>query len=262
MVVVLDEVVAAGTVELVVVVGSETAGALVVVGLSTVASWVEGLPPSPRQSITAAVTTSTATTALALSSHGRSRFWVFSGSLMLVRVGSWVPGELVRGCRVDRRRMRRGVGPRWLATVGSMGRFSRAPVDRAAGGVVFDRREGRPVVAVVHRPRYDDWALPKGHVDSGESWEEAALREVAEETGIRARIEGPPRPIAYMLDEDTVKLVVVFPMSVVENLRTPPDPNEVDEVRWLDPATARSQLSYPVEIGLVEGFLGAGFPLV
>ncbi len=125
---------------------------------------------------------------------------------------------------------------------------------------MLDRRDGRTVVAVVHRPRYDDWALPKGHVDRGESWEETAVREVAEETGIRARVEGPPRPVAYMLDEETVKLVVMFPMSVVEDLRTPPDPDEVDEVRWLDRDEALSRLSYRVEAELVEEFVPVAGP--
>ena len=54
----------------------------------------------------------------------------------------------------------------------------------AAGGVVV-RDDGR--VALVHRPRYDDWTLPKGKLDAGETFEEAALREVEEETGLRAR---------------------------------------------------------------------------
>ncbi len=139
-----------------------------------------------------------------------------------------------------------------------MGRFSRAPVDRAAGGVVYDHRDGKTVVAVVHRPRYDDWALPKGHVDAGESWEETALREVAEETGVEARIEGPPHPVAYMLDEKTVKLVVIFPMSRVADLGTPPDPAEVDEVRWLDPQEALTRLSYPAEADLVGELLAGG----
>ena len=60
----------------------------------------------------------------------------------------------------------------------------------AAGGVVV--RDGQ--VALVHRPRYDDWTLPKGKLDPGESFEEAALREVEEETGLRAHLvrELPP----------------------------------------------------------------------
>src|SRR5437660_1467874 len=55
---------------------------------------------------------------------------------------------------------------------------------RLAGGLLW--KEER--VAVIHRPRQDDWSLPKGRVDAGESWEEAALREVEEETGCEARI--------------------------------------------------------------------------
>jgi 8-oxo-dGTP diphosphatase len=57
-------------------------------------------------------------------------------------------------------------------------------VIRAAGGIVL--RDG--AVLLVHRPRYDDWSFPKGKLDRGESWEEAALREVEEETGLRCTI--------------------------------------------------------------------------
>src|SRR3954470_4647558 len=56
--------------------------------------------------------------------------------------------------------------------------------NQGAGGVVLDA-DGR--IAVVHRTRYDDWSLPKGKLDAGESFEQAALREVEEETGLRAR---------------------------------------------------------------------------
>jgi ADP-ribose pyrophosphatase YjhB (NUDIX family) len=58
----------------------------------------------------------------------------------------------------------------------------------AAGGVVLHTLDGVAHVLVVHRPAYDDWSLPKGHVDDGESPEDAALREVSEETGVAARI--------------------------------------------------------------------------
>ena len=59
---------------------------------------------------------------------------------------------------------------------------------KASGGVVWRRAAGGLEVALVHRPRYDDWSLPKGKLDAGESWEDAALREVEEEIGLRCRL--------------------------------------------------------------------------
>ena len=60
---------------------------------------------------------------------------------------------------------------------------------KASGGVVWRRApDGALELVVVHRPRYDDWSLPKGKLDKGESWEEAALREVEEEIGLRCRL--------------------------------------------------------------------------
>jgi 8-oxo-dGTP diphosphatase len=77
-------------------------------------------------------------------------------------------------------------------------------VIRAAGGIIL--RDG--AVLLVHRPRYDDWSFPKGKLHSGESWEDAALREVEEETGLRCtlgeevgrthyEVGGEPKEVRY-----------------------------------------------------------------
>ena len=74
-----------------------------------------------------------------------------------------------------------------------------APVDdgtvRAAGALLWRGRGKQLEVAMVHRPKYDDWSWPKGKLDPGESWAEAAVREVLEETGLHARL-GIPLPLA------------------------------------------------------------------
>jgi 8-oxo-dGTP diphosphatase len=108
----------------------------------------------------------------------------------------------------------------------------------AAGGVVL--RDGR--VAVVHRPRYDDWSLPKGKLDPGESFEDAALREVEEETGLRCRLVRELPAVEYQV-RGRPKLVRYWAMEVEDE--TPFVPNhEVDEVRWLEPQEALALLSY------------------
>jgi 8-oxo-dGTP diphosphatase len=109
---------------------------------------------------------------------------------------------------------------------------------RAAGGVVL--REGR--VAVVHRPRYDDWSLPKGKVDPGESFEEAALREVEEETGLRCRLVRELPAVEYEV-RGRPKQVRYWAMEVEDETAFVPN-EEVDEVRWLEPAEALALLSY------------------
>lgn len=119
-----------------------------------------------------------------------------------------------------------------------------ASVDRAAGGVVC--HEGS--VLVVHRPRYNDWSLPKGHLDPGETWEQAALREVYEETGVRCKITSPPYPVTYLLADDLPKLVLFFAMTPAELPdRLAGDPAEVDEAAWWPVAHAVEALSYQAE---------------
>ena len=108
----------------------------------------------------------------------------------------------------------------------------------AAGGVVL--RDG--LVAVVHRPRYDDWSLPKGKLDPDESSEQAALREVEEETGLRCRLVRELPTVAYDV-RGRLKVVRYWAMEVEDE--TPFVPNEeVDEVRWVEPQEALALLSY------------------
>jgi 8-oxo-dGTP pyrophosphatase MutT (NUDIX family) len=108
----------------------------------------------------------------------------------------------------------------------------------AAGGVVL--RDG--LVAVVHRPRYDDWSLPKGKLDPDESFEEAALREVEEETGLRCRLIRELPTVIYDV-RGRRKEVRYWAMAVEDE--TPFVPNEeVDEVRWVEPQEALALLSY------------------
>ena len=109
---------------------------------------------------------------------------------------------------------------------------------QAAGGVVL--RDGR--VAVVHRPRYDDWSLPKGKLDPGESFEDAALREVEEETGLRCHLVRELPAVEYEV-RGRPKLVRYWLMEVEAETAFVPN-DEVDELRWLEPPEALALLSY------------------
>jgi 8-oxo-dGTP diphosphatase len=116
----------------------------------------------------------------------------------------------------------------------------------AAGGVIL--REG--LVAVVHRGRYDDWSLPKGKLDEGESFEQAALREVLEETGLECELGEELEPVSYIDEKGRPKLVRYWLMSVLGGEFEPND--EVDDLRWLVPSEAVILLSYPHDRALVE----------
>ena len=108
----------------------------------------------------------------------------------------------------------------------------------AAGGVVV--RDGK--VLLVHRPRYDDWTLPKGKLDPGESFEDAALREVEEETGLRCML-GRELPATTYAVGTRPKLVRYWLMEAQSE--TPFEPNdETDQLRWLSGDEAMRLLTY------------------
>jgi 8-oxo-dGTP pyrophosphatase MutT (NUDIX family) len=108
----------------------------------------------------------------------------------------------------------------------------------AAGGVVV--QDGR--VLLVHRPRYDDWTFPKGKLDPGESFEDAALREVEEETGLRCSLGRELPAVRYRVG-DRPKLVRYWLMT--PQSKAPFVPNdETDDLCWVTPGEARARLTY------------------
>ena len=117
----------------------------------------------------------------------------------------------------------------------------------AAGGVLV--REG-PEIAVIHRPKYDDWTLPKGKLDPGEGFEQAALREVEEETGMRCTLGDHVGDRSYRDRHGRLKLVRYWVMSVDGGEFAPNE--EVDELRWLAPDEAAELLSYALDRELIE----------
>jgi 8-oxo-dGTP diphosphatase len=124
---------------------------------------------------------------------------------------------------------------------------------KASGGVIVRRRGDRVEVLVVHRPRYDDWSLPKGKLDDGETDEQCAVREVLEETGLHIRLlvelepvsyddhRGRPKTVRYWLME----LLDGEPMIEAESFVTN---DEVDEIRWVTIDEAEELLSYPHDV--------------
>ena len=118
-----------------------------------------------------------------------------------------------------------------------------AEVIRAAGGIVVRRSpEGWREIVVVHRPARADWSFPKGKLEPGESFEDCALREVEEETGLRCRLGRFIGHTEYRDRKDRPKVVAYWVMEPEGGKFVPND--EVDEVRWVDLGTAEQLLSY------------------
>ena len=139
----------------------------------------------------------------------------------------------------------------------------RAAVE-AAGGVVLRGQDDAPEVLVVHRVRYDDWSLPKGKLDPGESHAVAAVREVEEETGVRAEVMHELDQVVYEV-ADGWKRVRWFAMDHLDgDPAARPADGEVDVARWVPAPQARDLLTYAADVDLLTDALarrrGGGTP--
>ena len=126
----------------------------------------------------------------------------------------------------------------------------------SAGGVVYrPDGAGSYSIAVVQRARHNDWSLPKGHIEKGESLEQTAIREVQEETGFDARVVSPIEEVVYFYRRPggglVRKSVYHYLMEITGG--EPGGPNwEVSEVRMVPINEAYTLLSYENDHRIVD----------
>ena len=126
---------------------------------------------------------------------------------------------------------------------------------QAAGGLVTRvDASGNRHVLLVHRPRYNDWSFPKGKLDPGETFEGAALREVAEETGLVCRLVGEVAPVRYRDAAGLPKIVRYWHMVPIEgDIDAYVFNEEIDDLRWALVHEAATLLSYAHDRRLLAG---------
>jgi 8-oxo-dGTP pyrophosphatase MutT (NUDIX family) len=128
-------------------------------------------------------------------------------------------------------------------------------VVRAGGGVVIREAEGVLEVVLVHRPKYDDWTLPKGKAHDGESDEACAFREVEEETGFACELLMELDRSSYLDSAGRPKVVRYWLMRPVGGRLRPT--GEVDRARWVSLDEAEEKLTYPRDVNVLRSVPGA-----
>lgn len=123
-----------------------------------------------------------------------------------------------------------------------------------AGGIVWRETPAGPRLALIHRPSHGDWSLPKGRLDPGETWQDAARREIAEETGWIVRL-GCFAGAKLLLARPDPKLVLYWHARAVREARIA-SPGEVDEVAWLSRREALHRLDRASDRRLLLRALG------
>src|SRR4051812_4991556 len=131
----------------------------------------------------------------------------------------------------------------------------KASSEYSSGGVVYRGTPRGYDIAIVNRARHTDWSLPKGHIEDGETREEAAVREVKEETGLDARILAPLDEVMYFYTSPKKglirKIVYHYLMEAAPGDLCGPN-SEVSEARWVPIDEAHALLSYQKDREIVE----------
>lgn len=128
-------------------------------------------------------------------------------------------------------------------------------VIEAAGALLWRETEDGRLVALIHRPRYDDWSLPKGKREVTESWRRAAIREVEEETGCQVRLGDFAGCTCYVVNG--VPKIVLFWHALVEDVGTFPTNQETDRIVWLPVQQALDKLDYLNERTLLSNAIAS-----
>lgn len=132
-----------------------------------------------------------------------------------------------------------------------------APEIRAAGGIVVRSGKREPKVLLVHRQRYDDWSFPKGKLDPGEKFKQAALREVEEETGFVCKPHRPRLPsMTYIDGQGRSKEVRYWLMTIRRGEFAVNE--EVDLIAWVRVSKVLERLTYRRDRELFETVLAGG----
>jgi 8-oxo-dGTP diphosphatase len=124
------------------------------------------------------------------------------------------------------------------------------PVIKAAGGILQRSTPRGDEVMVVYRKRHQDWTLPRGKVKDGESFQEAAMRQVQEETGCSCRIGNYLGTISYS-DNGVPKVVLFWKMTLIEDKGTTGN-DEIGQALWLQLPAAIERLTHAQEKALLS----------
>ncbi|KGA19093.1 hypothetical protein GM50_6595 [freshwater metagenome] len=135
--------------------------------------------------------------------------------------------------------------------------MSETGVIQAAGAVLWRYSQKKIEIALVHRPRYDDWSLPKGKVEEKESHIACAYREVIEETGYTPEF-GPEIGQATYKVEEGKKIVRYWSARATDATPTAIDTTEIDEVLWLEVKEAKKKLTLEDDRAIVDFFTEVG----
>jgi 8-oxo-dGTP diphosphatase len=132
---------------------------------------------------------------------------------------------------------------------------------RAAGGIVW-RGPFAPSrhleVVIIHRPAYDDWTFPKGKVEPGETDEQAAVREIEEETSLICELGPELGSTSYHDRYGRPKVVRYWAMTPIGGDLAPA--HEVDGACWVDPQEARRRMSYDRDRDVLDSFVAVMAP--